>query len=169
VRRDHFGTTQWSLVLEAGGELTPQGRQALATLCERYWSPLYVYLRHRGHSADNAQDLTQGFFVHLLDKHALQSVDRGRGRFRSFLLASLNHYVSNVRDRELAQKRGGRVPLIAMDCMTAEEWYRREPADPWTPETLLSRGTPPATPVPGSAVPGPPWRPQMMSNANYNT
>jgi DNA-directed RNA polymerase specialized sigma24 family protein len=137
--RRHFVTTHWSLVLDAGGELTPQGRQALATLCERYWSPLYVYLRHRGHSAEDAQDLTQGFFVHVLEKHALDSVDPARGRFRSFLLASLNHYVSNVRDRDLAQKRGGRAPQIAIDRMTAEEWYQREPADPWTPETLFDR------------------------------
>ena len=93
-------------MLDAGTEPTPRGHDALATLCELYWYPLYAYLRRRGHSAEDAQDLTQGFFARLLEKHALQVVDPARGRFRSFLLASLDHYVSNERDRDRAQKRG---------------------------------------------------------------
>jgi len=95
-----FATTRWSLVLDAGAEMTPRGRAALGTLCELYWYPLYAYLRRRGQTAEDAQDLTQGFFARLLEKQALNVVDPSRGRFRSFLLASLDHYVSNQRDRD---------------------------------------------------------------------
>ena len=136
---EHFATTRWSLVLDAGGDATPRGRAALATLCELYWYPLYSYLRRRGQSAEDAQDLTQGFFARLLEKQALQVVDRSRGRFRSFLLASLDHYVSNERDHARAQKRGGRTPPISLDIAMAEECYIREPADPWTPEKIFDR------------------------------
>jgi RNA polymerase sigma factor (sigma-70 family) len=136
---EHFATTRWSLVLDASSEHTPRGQQALASLCELYWYPLYVYLRRRSHSAEDAQDLTQGFFAHLLDKHALQIADRTRGRFRSFLLASLNHYVSNTRDRDRAQKRSGGTPPISFEGVTAEDRYLHEPLDPWTPEKVFDR------------------------------
>ena len=134
-----FATTRWSLVLDAGAELTPRGRAALATLCELYWYPLYAYLRRRGQTAEDAQDLTQGFFARLLEKQALNVVDPSRGRFRSFLLASLDHYVSNQRDRDHAQKRGGSTPPISLDIAMAEDLYTREPADPWTPEKIFDR------------------------------
>ena len=137
--RKTFETTRGSPVPGAGTELTPRGREALATLCELYWYPLYAYLRRRNHSAEDAQDLTQGFFARLLEKHALNTVDRTRGRFRSFLLASLDHYVSNERDRDRAQKRGGGTPPISLDGTTAEDRYRREPPDPWTPEKIFDR------------------------------
>jgi DNA-directed RNA polymerase specialized sigma24 family protein len=136
---EHFATTRWSLVLEAGAELTPRGRAALATLCELYWYPLYSYLRRRGKTAEDAQDLTQGFFARLLEKQTLQVADRARGRFRSFLLASLDHYVSNERDHAQAQKRGGSTPPISLDLAMAEDCYIREPADPWTPEKIFDR------------------------------
>jgi DNA-directed RNA polymerase specialized sigma24 family protein len=136
---EHFATTRWSLVLDAGTEMTPGGRAALATLCELYWYPLYSYLRRRGQSAEDAQDLTQGFFARLLEKQGLQVVDRSRGRFRSFLLASLDHYVSNERDHAHAQKRGGSTPPISLDIALAEDFYIREPADPWTPEKIFDR------------------------------
>src|SRR3954447_25209825 len=136
---EHFATTRWSLVLEAGTELTPRGRAALATLCELYWYPLYSYLRRRGRTAEDAQDLTQGFFARLLEKQSLQVVDRSRGRFRSFLLASLDHYVSNERDHAQAEKRGGATPPISLDVGAAEDCYVREPADPWTPEKIFDR------------------------------
>ena len=110
-----FATTRWSLVLDAGAEMTPRGRAALGTLCELSWYPLYAYLRRRGQTAEDAQDLTQGFFARLLEKQALNVVDPSRGRFRSFLLASLDHYVSNQRDRDHAQKRGGSTPPISLD------------------------------------------------------
>jgi RNA polymerase sigma-70 factor (ECF subfamily) len=136
---EHFATTRWSLVLDARTEPTSRGHDALATLCGLYWYPLYSYLRRRGHNAEDAQDLTQGFFARLLEKHALNVVDPTRGRFRSFLLASLDHYVSNVRDRERAKKRGsGQVP-ISLDIAMAEDRYIREPADPLTPEKIFDR------------------------------
>jgi RNA polymerase sigma-70 factor (ECF subfamily) len=134
-----FATTRWSLVLDAGAEPTPRGHEALATLCGLYWYPLYSYLRRRGHSAEDAQDLTQGFFARLLEKHALQVVDPERGRFRSFLLASLDHYVSNERDRDRAQKRGSGTPPISLDVAVAEDRYVREPSDPLTPELIFNR------------------------------
>jgi RNA polymerase sigma factor (sigma-70 family) len=134
-----FATTRWSLVLDAGTALTPRGHEALATLCELYWYPLYSYLRRRGHAAEDAQDLTQGFFTRLLEKQALHVVDRSRGRFRSFLLASLDHYVANEWDRGRAQKRGGGTPPISLDAAIAEDRYVREPVDPLTPERIFDR------------------------------
>ena len=136
---EHFATTRWTLVLDAQGTLSPRGQQALATLCELYWYPLYAYLRRRGHSAEDAQDLTQGFFASLLEHHALRKVDKTRGRFRSFLLAALNHYVSNARDRDRTQKRGGSVVHVSLDHAAAEERYEREPVDRWTPENVFDR------------------------------
>ena len=135
----HFGTTPWTLVLDAQSALTSRGQQAIASLCELYWYPLYAYLRRRGHSADDAQDLTQGFFAYVLEHHALDVVDRTRGRFRSFLLAALNHYVSNTRDKDRAEKRGGCTPRVSLDYCTAEARYIRELADRWTPETVFDR------------------------------
>ena len=135
----HFATTRWSLVLDAGAEPTARGHDALATLCGLYWYPLYSYLRRRGHSAEDAQDLTQGFFARLLEKHSLHVVDPARGRFRSFLLASLDHYVSNERDRDRAQKRGSGAVPISLDVAMAEDRYVREPADPLTPEHIFNR------------------------------
>jgi DNA-directed RNA polymerase specialized sigma24 family protein len=136
---EHFATTRWTLVVEVQAAATPRSRQALETLCDMYWYPLYAYLRRRGHSADDAQDLTQGFFASLLEHHAFDGVDRTRGRFRSFLLAALNHYVSNVRDRDRAKKRGGSVRHVPVDGLSPEERYGREPADRWTPEKIFDR------------------------------
>ena len=136
---EHFATTRWSLVLDARESLTPQAQGALASLCELYWYPLYAYLRRRGHTVENAQDLTQGFFARLLEKRSLRVVDRARGRFRSFLLASLDNYVSNERDREYAQKRGGGTFTFSLDGSEAEERYRLEPQDQLTPETIFDR------------------------------
>jgi RNA polymerase sigma factor (sigma-70 family) len=131
-----FETTQWSTVL-AASQSTGRAREALATLCQIYWYPLYAYLRRGGHTAEDAEDLTQGFFTHLLEKGALRSADPERGRFRSFLLASLRHYVSNERARARADKRGGSTVLLPLH--DAEGRYRREPPDDRTPEKLLDR------------------------------
>jgi RNA polymerase sigma-70 factor (ECF subfamily) len=136
---DHFVTTRWSLVMDAQAATTPHGRAALGALCEMYWYPLYAYLRRCGHNAEDAQDLTQGFFESLLEHNGLRVIDRARGRFRSFLLAALNHYVSNVRDRDRAQKRGGSVLHTSVERIAAEARYGREPVDPWTPETVFDR------------------------------
>src|ERR1700728_2764031 len=134
-----FATTRWSLVLAAGQRSSPQSPAALATLCENYWYPLYAYVRRRGHGADEAQDFTQAFFARLLEKNDLAAADPGRGRFRSFLLASLKHFLANEWDRARAQKRGGGRFVLSIDFGTAEERYRAEPSHAVTPEKIFER------------------------------
>jgi RNA polymerase sigma-70 factor (ECF subfamily) len=104
-----------------------------------YWYPLYAYVRRWGYDADQAQDLTQEFFVRLLEKHYLRAADPTRGRFRSFLLASLKHFLSNERDRAGAVKRGGRTTVLPLEFENAEGRYSREPPDADTPETIYER------------------------------
>ena len=134
-----FDTTPWSVVLAAGGDSTRGAKQALATLCETYWYPLYAYLRRHGKSAEDAQDLTQGFFQQMLEKGTIERADPGRGRFRSFLLASLKHYVTNEWDKDQAHKRGGDVPHVSLELEGAEGRYQFEPKDDATPETVFDR------------------------------
>lgn len=117
----------------------PAARDALSCLCKAYWYPLYAYIRRAGHSADAAQDLTQEFFTRLLERDFLAAVDRSRGRFRSFLLASCRHFLSNERDRERAQKRGGGRPVLSFQATDAETRYSREPVDDMTPDRLFER------------------------------
>jgi RNA polymerase sigma factor (sigma-70 family) len=133
-----FGTTHWSLVLAAAHGSWPKGRAALATLCQAYWHPLYFYIRRRGYQPDEAQDLTQAFFAAILEKGRLQAADPERGRFRSFLLGSLNHFLANEWDRARAKKRGGRKTL-SLDIEGAEGRYLLEPADDLTAEKLFER------------------------------
>src|ERR1700685_525809 len=123
-----FATTRWSLVLAAGQRSSPQSSAALATLCENYWYPLYAYVRRRGHDADEAQDFTQAFFARLLEKNDLAAADPGRGRFRSFLLASLKHFLANEWEMARAGNRGGGRFGLSVDFRTAEERYRAEPS-----------------------------------------
>ena len=130
-----FPTTRWTLVRTAGGTRSSQSQEALATLCEAYWYPLYACLRGRGVSIDDAQDLTQGFLARVIEKGALARADPARGRFRSFLLASLTHYAANERDRAVARKRGG--PLLNLEG--AEARYQLEPHSDLTPERLFER------------------------------
>jgi RNA polymerase sigma-70 factor (ECF subfamily) len=134
-----FATTRWSLVLAARGRAAPGARDALASLCALYWYPLYAYVRRRGHGADEAHDLTQEFFARLLEKDFLAGVDRGKGKFRSFLLAACNHFLANERDRERAKKRGGGRPVLSLGAADADGLYRAEPADALTPEKLFER------------------------------
>ncbi len=134
-----FATTRWSQVIAAGADQSEDSREALARLCESYWYPLYAYVRRWGYDADQAQDLTQEFFARLLEKHYLRAADPSRGRFRSFLLASLKHFLSNERDRELAVKRGGRTTVIPLEFENAEGRYSREPPDHETPEKVYER------------------------------
>src|SRR5579863_9584244 len=105
VPDSRFQTTSWSLVLAAAGQTTPEARAALATLCRTYWHPVYSFVRRSGYQPDQAQDLTQGFFLVLLEKHYVGDADRQRGRFRSFLLTSVKHFMANERDRANALKR----------------------------------------------------------------
>jgi len=116
-----------------------QAEAALDALCHAYWYPLYAYLRRDGWSEPDAQDLTQGFFEHLFEHETLSRVAREKGRFRSFLLASLKYYLADQRAREQRQKRGGGRPHFSLDALTAEERYRLEPRDDRTPEQLFER------------------------------
>lgn len=134
-----FQTTNWSLVLAARGEETLASRDALTRLCEIYWYPIYAFIRRKGHSAEEARDLTQGYFAALLEKAYLEDVRPEAGRFRSFLFASVSHFLSNERDRAHALKRGGNRALISLDGDTAEGRYRLEPAGELTPEKLFER------------------------------
>jgi len=134
-----FTTTHWSVVLAAGRDSSPGAAQALERLCRTYWYPLYAYVRRRGHDAHEAQDLTQEFFARFLANHTLQSVDRNKGRFRAFLLAAINHFLTNEWKRGQTLKRGGGLSFISLDEATAEERYRLEPATDLTPEKVYER------------------------------
>ena len=134
-----FLTTRWSLVLEAGRPDNPVSRAALSELCATYWYPLYAYVRRRGQSPENAQDLTQAFFARLLEKHVVSAADPARGRFRSFLLGSMKNFLANEWDRETAQKRGGGQALLSLDFQSADERFMREPGHVATPEREFER------------------------------
>lgn len=134
-----FATTQWNVVLAARDGTDSQARHALESLCDAYWYPLYGFIRRRGHSAEEARDLTQSFFADLLSRDFLAAIDRSKGRFRSFLLASLEHFLSHERDRQHALKKGGGVQPLSLDAAAAEDRYRREPLDDATPEVLFER------------------------------
>jgi len=135
-----FGQTQWSVVLTAAGKKDlALAEQSLEKLCRVYWLPLYTYIRRQGESPHDAQDLTQEFFARLLEKDFLVSVDQTKGRFRSFLLASLKHFLSNQRDRARAQKRGGGQTLLSLDFSAAESSVGFQPADEQTPEKAFEK------------------------------
>jgi RNA polymerase sigma factor (sigma-70 family) len=127
------------VVLAAGQASSPAALEALEQLCRAYWYPLYAFVRRQGQSPEDAQDLTQKFFAHLLEKHGLATVDPGRGKFRWFLLGALRHFLANERDRANAQKRGGGRPILSLDEMAAERRYREEPAHAETAEKLYER------------------------------
>ena len=133
-----FAPTRWSLIAAAQGRSEP-ARAALGELCELYWYPLYAYLRRRGSRESDAQDEVQGFFADLLAREALSAADPARGRFRSFLLASLSNHLSHERDRAQALKRGGGARPLSIDWLSAEERFRLEPAAADTPERAFER------------------------------
>ncbi len=134
-----FQTTNWTLVVQAAGADSTGAREALATLCGAYWYPVYAFVRRQGHSAADAEDLTQGYFTRFIEKQFVKDLRPEAGRFRAFVLASVRHFLSNERDRDRAQKRGGGRPSLALDAASAEERYALEPVDPVTPETLFER------------------------------
>ena len=123
--------------MRAAQSQTQGGQSALAELCRLYWCPLSIFARRRGHSPDDAQDLTQGFFLHLLEHRALTGVDRLKGRFRSFLLASFQNHLSDTVDRSRRLKRGGDKEFIQLDAEDAEERYRLEPIEFLTAEKIF--------------------------------
>ncbi len=134
-----FATTHWSVVVEAGQEESPHAAEALAELCRSYWYPLYAYVRRQGHPAHEAQDLTQEFFARLLKKNHFRTLDRERGKFRSWLLASLEHFLAKEwRDSRRLKRGGGETP-ISLDDQEAEERYRLEPSSGHTPQHLYER------------------------------
>jgi RNA polymerase sigma-70 factor (ECF subfamily) len=132
-----FRTTRWSLVLEACHNRQPEGRSALAELCGIYWYPLYAHVRRRGYNPDDAQDLTQGFFLHLLERDALAQVDARKGKFRSFLLASLNNFLAAAYQHANAAKRGGGQALVPLDVAAAEGRYQVESAGQLTGDEIF--------------------------------
>ncbi len=134
-----FLTTHWSVVLAAGRSDSTRAQNALGRLCQTYWYPLYAHVRRRGHSPHDAQDLTQEFFARLLERHTLASADPNRGRFRSFLLATMDHFLAHEWEKVRAQKRGGGCRILSLDLALAEQRYDLEPADTATPDKLFDR------------------------------
>ncbi len=136
---DVFATTHWTVVVAAGLRGAPAADRALDELCRAYWYPLYAYVRHRGCSKEDAEDLVQGFFARFLKRNYLEGLSSERGRFRSFMLAALKHFLANEWDRAQRQKRGGGVTPMTLDWQGADSRYRIEPADPLSPDKLYDR------------------------------
>ena len=135
---DHFPSTHWSILLEEGSADSATQR-LLTRVCDRYWYPLYAYLRKRGHSSHDAQDLAQGFLCKMLENDGLAMASPERGRFRSYLLGALKHFENDRRKYDQAEKRGsGRAP-VSIEEELAEERYQNEPADNLTPEKVFDR------------------------------
>jgi RNA polymerase sigma factor (sigma-70 family) len=139
ARRPVFVTTHWSVVANAGQSDSTRAQSALAGLCETYWYPLYAYVRRRGYSPEDAQDLTQEFFARLLARNWVGSADREKGRFRSFLLTAMNHFLADEWDRVKAQKRGSGQRVLPLEAGSAESRFQLEPPDPLTPEMIYER------------------------------
>lgn len=134
---NRFQTTHWSVVLLSAQSQALGSQEALAELCRVYWYPLYGFIRRRGHNPEESRDLTQGFFLHLLEGKALTRIDPQKGKFRSFLLASLQKFLASEWAREHRLKRGGYVEFVSIDAETAEGSYQLESVDPLTPEKMF--------------------------------
>jgi RNA polymerase sigma factor (sigma-70 family) len=137
--QSYFATTHWSVVLNASQAAAPEAATALEQLCRTYWYPLYAFVRRKGHTPHAAQDLTQAFFARLLEKNYVAQADRDRGRFRTFLLAALNHFLADEWDKARRQKRGGDREVVSFDAASAEERYRLEPVDQLDAAKLYER------------------------------
>ncbi|MDI1449659.1 sigma factor [Polyangium sp. 6x1] len=137
--KESFPKTSWTVVLNARDD-TPEGRKALAVLCDAYWFPVYAFLRRRGASAEQASDQTQGFFAHLIEKNALASLDRARGtKFRSWLLGCVKHHLQDEYAHARSAAAGGNVHFESLDAERAEGRYQAEPSHDLTPERLYDR------------------------------
>lgn len=134
-----FRTTKWSLIAAAREGSPSESEKALAELCEGYWYPLYAYVRSQGHGPEESMDLTQGYFVRLLEKDYLRRVQPAAGRFRTFLIVTMRHFLINEGERVRALKRGGGVRVLSLDADEAEGRFRCEPADRLTPEQVYER------------------------------
>jgi RNA polymerase sigma factor (sigma-70 family) len=137
--KEQFAQTQWSLVLLAGQQSSPGSTEALDKLCRTYWYPLYCYVRRKGHSPHDAQDLTQEFFARLLKHNTFATADREKGKFRTYLLAALNHFLSDEWDKARAAKRGGGEVLISLDQEDAEQRFQNEPCTDLSPDKVFDR------------------------------
>ena len=137
--QNYFATTHWSVVLAAGRNDTTRAHVALEKLCQTYWYPLYAYVRRRGHTAHDAQDLTQAFFTNLLERQSIANADPGRGRFRSFMLGAMNHFLANEWAKFRTQKRGGEHQIVSLDLATAEERFDLEPISTVTPDKAFDK------------------------------
>ncbi|HVV01180.1 MAG TPA: hypothetical protein VHH88_07430 [Verrucomicrobiae bacterium] len=134
-----FTTTNWSVILQAGQTDSERARHALEQICQRYWYPLYAYVRRTGYDPHSAEDATQSFFLHLLDERLVARANPAEGKFRSFLLVCLQNHLASQRKRDQAQKRGGGRSLISLDETAAETRFAAEPADERSPEALYER------------------------------
>lgn len=139
ARGARFATTNWSMIVAAGGADSKVARAALASLCGTYWYPLYAYARRRGADAHEAQDRVQEFFATLLDKGYVADADRERGRFRTFLLVAFRRHTAKEVEKERALRRGGGLSLLSLDFESGEQRYRLEPAHLETPERVYER------------------------------
>ena len=137
--KPRFATTHWSVVLAAGQSSAPQQKQALGALCQSHWFPLYAYLRRRGYDTHGAEDLTQAFLAHILEKQDLRTADPKCGKFRSFLLVRLKGFLSDERDRAQAKKRGGGQKILSLAIQNAEGQYTLEPSSQLSPEMLFEK------------------------------
>jgi RNA polymerase sigma factor (sigma-70 family) len=135
----HFATTQWSLVAAAGEVARPDAREALSQLCRTYWLPVYAFVRSRTPSIEEAHDLTQEFFCRMLEQNLVAKADPERGRFRSFLLASVKNFLANEWDKSQRQKRGGDREILSLDFARGDSQLAAEPLDRQSPEKLFER------------------------------
>ena len=133
-----FPPTLWSVVLKAKSPVSEESRHALASLCKTYWQPVYSFLRKRGKSRHDAEDLTQAFFLHLLERRAIEQVRR-QGKFRSFLLAALQNFVVDEWEKSRAQKRGGGAPVVSLDVENAEAMFHIETGRSADAEKIFDR------------------------------
>ena len=133
-----FPTTSWTIV-SAAGRHSSGSAEALNELCAAYWFPVYAFIRRRGHTREAAEDLSQEFFARILEHDTLSGARRERGKFRSFLLASVTNFLANQWDRSQAQKRGGGCTPLSLDFQAGEDRYHQEPCHQLTPEALFER------------------------------
>jgi len=127
------------VVLQAGDSQSPEADSAMERLCQSYWYPLYVFVRRKGHGHEDASDLTQAFFARFLEKNYLRSVDANLGKFRTFLLTSMTHFLANEWDKSHAQRRGGGARMLSLDEAAADKRYQLEPVDHASPEKIFER------------------------------
>ena len=132
-----FATTRWDLVLASAQTQAPGADQALGDLCQTYWRPLYAFVRRRGYSPADAEDLVQGFFAQFLGERSLKKADQGRGRFRTFLLSSLENFLANQWDRASAAKRGGKFQFVQFDQLPSAERDALDAPDESSPEMVF--------------------------------